>query len=68
MAATETNSILNNRTRLPILFIKNQGQEDERAYFSTHVQGRKGFFSSDRITLVELEQVGLPSAPDKILD
>jgi hypothetical protein len=62
MARTMANSVLSNQTYLPISFIKNQGQEDERTYFSTHVQNRKVFCSSDRITLVELEQVETPSA------
>lgn len=63
MTNLSTHSAANNKVKLPLSFIKNQGQEDDRSHFSTNVQGRKVFCSSDRITLVELEQVNLPSDP-----
>ncbi len=45
----------NYETKLPLTFIKNNGQENSRALFTTNHKGRRLFFSSDRITLVELE-------------
>ena len=50
-----TNPYNEYRTKLPLSFIKNNGQEDTRAHFSTNYKGRRFFFSSDRITSVELE-------------
>lgn len=43
--------------KLPHSFIKNNGQEDSRALFTTAFKGRRFFFSSDRITSVELEPI-----------
>ena len=51
-------SMLINKTKLPLSFIKNNGQEDQRAHFTTNYKGRRFFFSSDRITSVELEPIG----------
>jgi hypothetical protein len=48
-------SIHLNKCKLPLSFIKNNGQEDQRAHFTTNYKGRRFFFSSDRITSVELE-------------
>ena len=44
------------KNKLPLFFVKNNGQEDQRAHFTTNYKGRRFFFSSDRITSVELEQ------------
>lgn len=55
-----TNPYNEYRTKLPLSFIKNNGQEDTRAHFSTNYKGRRFFFSSDRITSVELEPVDEP--------
>ncbi|GLB27679.1 hypothetical protein LXJ15735_39200 [Lacrimispora xylanolytica] len=46
-----------NKCKLPLSFVKNNGQEDQRAYFTTNYKGRRFFFSSDRITSVELEPI-----------
>lgn len=43
--------------KLPHSFIKNNGQEDSRALFTTAFKDRRFFFSSDRITSVELEPI-----------
>ncbi|GLB27680.1 hypothetical protein LXJ15735_39210 [Lacrimispora xylanolytica] len=51
-------SMLINKTKLPLSFVKNNGQEDQRAHFTTNYKGRRFFFSSDRITSVELEPIG----------
>ncbi|WAJ23701.1 SBBP repeat-containing protein [Lacrimispora xylanolytica] len=61
-----TNSLNEYRTKLPLSFIKNNGQEDSRALFTTNHKGRRLFFSSDRITLVELEPIeeALPEPDD----
>ena len=48
------------QTKLPLSFVKNNGQEDSRALFTTNHKGRRHFFSSDRITLVELEPMEEP--------
>ncbi len=48
-------SIHLNKCKLPLSFIKNNGQEDQRAHYTTNYKGRRFFFSSDRITSVELE-------------
>jgi hypothetical protein len=60
-------SIHLNKSKLPLSFIKNNGQEDQRAHFTTNYKGRRFFFSSDRITFVELEplqkQVPEPDQP-----
>ena len=45
------------QTKLPLSFVKNSGQEDSRAHFTTNYKGRRFFFSSDRITSVELEPI-----------
>ena len=44
-----------NKIKLPLSFVANSGQEDSRAHFTTSLNKRRFFFSSDRITLVELE-------------
>lgn len=61
-----TNSLNEYRTKLPLSFIENNGQEDSRALFTTNHKGRRLFFSSDRITLVELEPIeeALPEPDD----
>ena len=46
-----------NKCKLPLSFVKNNGQEDQRAHFTTNYKGRRFFFSSDRITSVELEPI-----------
>jgi hypothetical protein len=46
-----------NKCKLPLSFVKNNGQEDQRANFTTNFKGRRFFFSSDRITSVELEPI-----------
>lgn len=43
------------KNKLPLSFVKNNGQEDQRAHFTTNYKGRRFFFSPDRITSVELE-------------
>ncbi|RKD34044.1 DUF7948 domain-containing protein [Lacrimispora algidixylanolytica] len=48
------------QTKLPLSFVKNSGQEDSRAHFTTSYKGRRFFFSSDRITSVELEPIEEP--------
>ncbi len=50
-------SINLNKCKLPLSFVKNNGQEDQRAHFTTNYKGRRFFFSSDRITSVELEPI-----------
>jgi hypothetical protein len=61
-----TNPFNEYKTKLPLSFIKNNGQEDSRAQFTTNHKGRRLFFSSDRITSVELEPMeeGLPEPDD----
>ena len=61
-----TNPLNEYRTKLPLSFIKNNGQEDSRALFTTNHKGRRLFFSSDRITSVELEPIeeALPEPND----
>ena len=61
-----TNPLNEYKTKLPLSFIKNNGQEDSRAQFTTNHKGRRLFFSSDRITSVELEPMeeGLPEPDD----
>lgn len=49
------NSNSYDKNKLPLSFVKNNGQEDQRAHFTTNYKGRGFFFSPDRITLVELE-------------
>ena len=51
----DSNGYDNNK--LPLSFVKNHGQEDQRAHFTTNYKGRRFFFSPDRITLVELELI-----------
>ncbi|WP_051630038.1 DUF7948 domain-containing protein [Lacrimispora aerotolerans] len=51
------NSLLTENIKLPHSFVKNNGQEDSRALFTTSFKGRRIFFSSDRITSVELEPI-----------
>ena len=64
-----TNPFIEYRTKLPLSFIKNNGQEDTRAHFSTNYKGRRFFFSSDRITSVELEPVDEPiQEPDDLTE
>jgi hypothetical protein len=64
-----TNPFIEYRTKLPLSFIKNNGQEDTRAHFSTNYKGRRFFFSSDRITSVELEPVDEPiQEPDDLAE
>lgn len=46
-----------NKIKLPLSFVANNGQEDSRAHFTTSLKNRRIFFSSDRITLVELEPI-----------
>ena len=60
MLNIKTNLFNNNRTKLPLTFIENKGQEDSKALFTTNHNGRRLFFSSDRITLVELEPMEEP--------
>ena len=55
-----TNPLNEDRIKLPLTFIKNNGQEDSRAQFTTNHKGRRLFFSSDRITSVELEPMEEP--------
>jgi hypothetical protein len=55
-----TNPVNKYQTKLPLSFIKNSGQEDIRAHFTTSYKGRRFFFSSDRITSVELEPIEKP--------
>ncbi|WP_051630036.1 DUF7948 domain-containing protein [Lacrimispora aerotolerans] len=52
-----TDPLLLNKIKLPLSFVANNGQEDSRAHFSTSIKNRRIFFSSDRITLVELEPI-----------
>ena len=61
-----TNPFNEYRTKLPLTFIKNNGQEDSRTQFTTNHKGRRLFFSSDRITSVELEPIeeALPEPDD----
>ena len=66
-------SIYLNKCKLPLSFIKNNGQEDQRVHFTTNYKGRRFFFSSDRITSVEVEpleeQVPEPGHfPDDIVE
>jgi hypothetical protein len=49
--------MLINKTKLPLSFVKNNGQEDQRAHYTTNYKGRRFFFFSDRITTVELEPI-----------
>ncbi|WAJ23700.1 SBBP repeat-containing protein [Lacrimispora xylanolytica] len=64
-----TNPYNEYRTKLPLSFVKNNGQEDIRAHFSTNYKGRRFFFSSDRITSVELEPVDEPiQEPDDLIE
>ena len=64
-----TNPYNEYRTKLPLSFVKNIGQEDIRAHFSTNYKGRRFFFSSDRITSVELEPVDEPiQEPDDLIE
>ena len=55
-----------NKIKLPLSFVANKGQEDSRAHFTTSLNKRRIFFSSDRITLVELEAIeaSLPEPED----
>lgn len=46
-----------NKIKLPLSFVANNGQEDSRAHFTTSLKNQRIFFSSDRITLVELEPI-----------
>ncbi len=46
-----------NKIKLPLSFVANNGQEDSRALFTTSLKNQRIFFSSDRITLVELEAI-----------
>jgi hypothetical protein len=46
-----------NKIKLPLSFVANNGQEDSRAHFTTSLKNQRIFFSSDRITLVELEAI-----------
>ena len=46
-----------NKIKLPLSFVANNGQEDSRAHFTTSLNKRRIFFSSDRITFVELEPI-----------
>ena len=55
MQKQQKDSIHLNKSKLPLSFIKNNGQEDQRAHFTTNYKGRRFFFSSERITFVELE-------------
>ena len=55
-----TNPLNEDIIKLPLTFIKNYGQEDSRAQFTTNHKGRRLFFSSDRITSVELEPMEEP--------
>lgn len=55
-----TNPYNEYRTRLTLSFVKNNGQEDSRALFTTSHKGRRFFFSTDRITSVELEPIEEP--------
>ena len=55
-----TNRFNEYKTRLTLSFVKNNGQEDSRALFTTSHKGRRLFFSSDRITSVELEPIEEP--------
>ena len=57
MANATTNSVADGKVRLPLSFIKNHGQEDARAYFTMSHKCRRLFFSSNRITMVELEPI-----------
>ncbi|WP_026893419.1 DUF7948 domain-containing protein [Lacrimispora aerotolerans] len=55
-----------NKIKLPLSFVANNGQEDSRAHFTTNLNKRRIFFSSDRITLVELEAIeeSIPESDD----
>jgi hypothetical protein len=57
MQNIKTNSKPVDNIKLPHSFVKNNGQEDSRALFTTAFKGRRIFFSSDRITSVELEPI-----------
>lgn len=48
------------QTKLPLSFVKNNGQDDSRAHFTTNYKGRRFFFSTDRFTSVELEAMEEP--------
>lgn len=52
-----TISMLADKIKLPLSFVKNNGQEDQRAHFTTNYKDRRFFFSSDRIISVELEPI-----------
>ncbi|MBS5955558.1 MAG: SBBP repeat-containing protein [Clostridiales bacterium] len=60
MQDIKTNPMLADRIKLPLSFVKNNGQEDQRVYFTTDFYDRRFFYSSDRITVVELETVDKP--------
>lgn len=55
-----TDSVSELGNKLSLSFVKNNGQEDARAHFTTNHKGRRLFFSSERITSVELEPVDEP--------
>ena len=57
MQSVVTDPMSKYQTKLPLSFVKNSGQEDSRAHFTTNYKGRRFFFSSDRITSVELEPI-----------
>ena len=60
MQNMNTNPSNEYRAKLPGSFVKNSGQEDSRAHFTSNHKGRRLFFSSDRITSVELEPMEEP--------
>ena len=60
MQNMNTNPSNEYRAKLPGSFVKNNGQEDSRAHFTSNHKGRHLFFSSDRITSVELEPMEEP--------
>ncbi len=60
MQNMNTNPFNEYRAKLSGSFVKNNGQEDSRAHFTSNHKGRRLFFSSDRITSVELEPMEEP--------
>lgn len=63
MTSETTNLTADDKIRMPFFFTKNSGQEDARAYFTADHKDHRLFFSSDRITVVELEPVEKQETP-----
>lgn len=52
------NSLSINKMKLPLSFVANNGQEESRAHFTSSLKNQRIFFSSDRISSIQLHWAG----------